>query len=287
MKEEISTKTNSLKRQIRRHFHDIWLPSRFENIKSENVPDSFQPYPLDRFLSVTTTDFVFDGFEPPFPFQRNRAEYSGEVLDGVIFPWFLEYSRSSIEIVEENIAVHFVENAYEQLRSEILSVCCRKSFRDELFASRESIGMRIDRAISSGVGENVIDSMIRNSSKLICKTTMIYESPPFPTDRSSSYSEATLRDTILPVLRSEMSFPRKNKTELANLKATIDAEAYGAAIRQFQARVKEMLIRYKLGYSIMDDIPRYSKIVNSRKRSFDEKAFKLLNDDISNGFLMF
>jgi hypothetical protein len=281
MAEEISTKTSSLMHQLNQHFYSVWLPLRFENVRIANVPDSFPPSTLHSFLEVASADFVFNLFDPPFPIHRNQNVYSADHLDSVIFSLFLEQSHGSIEILEETIAAQVVENALSHLRSGIMTSACKNQpFLDEFFASRKT---RIDRALSFGIEKSVVDSLIRQSCRLIIRETSIYKAPPFPIDRSSSYSDETVQDLILPILRREMFSSRKTKAELTRLKSLIDADAYHAAVRQFRTRVGELMKRYRMNYSFLDTFPQYLKIINGRKRSFDERAFQLLNDETSYG----
>ena len=153
-----------------------------------------------------------------------------------------------------------------------------KLILEDFFANQAILQECIQRALSLGVPQITIDSLIKRASDSIVSGTSIYKYPPFPIDRSCEYSIDAMKEAIAPPeVRRELDVSTSFQKDVDKLKLDIDVMAYRAFISYIKSLVDGLRSKYKWNSSVWRrEFPRYQKILNSRLVSGSVEEFKVL-----------
>jgi hypothetical protein len=252
---ENAEKRVSLTLQIREHYQNVWRFLFLQEIKKENVPDSFPSCSLSSFTWNMSMEYAFNNFVPPLPIKRIEGEYTVDYLDSVIFPLLVAQFPSYFELLKQDILEQVMKYAILWLRSGILSVCKRTTFSDLLIATDETLVGRNRQWLALGANSLTIGSASIQSVQKIVVAIPIYKNPPFPIDKSSSYSEEAL-NVVIPALIREILDEEK---AIVAILLNIDVMARKEALDRLCARCKWNCFVFE------ERVPLYSEIVDGLK----------------------
>jgi hypothetical protein len=124
-------------------------------------------------------------------------------------------------MLKQNILERVVENASKQLRSRIFSACQSNLFLGLLTSTDEIIQERCRQWSALGASDEIIYQAIYRTIQTLVVNTSIFKNPPFPMDKSSSYSDETLKVIHTTIIREIM----EDGTAAAMIMLNIDVVA--------------------------------------------------------------